>query len=75
LPVGVTTAISAVSEKSCVSWSKTRGVNDMSPNVVRLCDVLAVTPDGLMMGNPLEALLATTKGIFVINCRRRLNGV
>jgi hypothetical protein len=50
-------------------------VNDMSPNDVCSCDVLAVPPDGLMAGKPLEALLATTKGIFVINSRRRLKGV
>ena len=37
VPVGVTTASSAVSEKSFVSCSKTRGVNDMSPNPVWLC--------------------------------------
>jgi len=50
-------------------------VNDISPKVVCSCDVLAVSPDGLMMGKPLEALLATTKGTFVINSRRRFNGV
>ena len=32
LPVGISTAISEVSEKSFVSCSKTRGVNETSPN-------------------------------------------
>jgi hypothetical protein len=64
-----------VREKSCVSWSKTRGVNETSPKVVWLSGAGTVVPDGLMVGNPLETLLATTKGMFVIRSRRRLNGV
>src|SRR5271157_4416338 len=60
LPVGTSTAISDVSEKSFVSYSKTRGVNDISPNVVWLLNVGC--PVGLMMGSPLEALLRTTNG-------------
>ena len=32
-------------------------------------------PVGLMKGNPLGPLLRTSKGMFVIRSRRRLNGV
>jgi hypothetical protein len=56
----------------------TRGVNVRSPNLVWfLVPVLGVfSPDGPeAMGNPLPTPLRSTKGMFVIRCRRRLNGV
>ena len=74
VPVGVTTASSPVSEKSFVSCSKTRGVNDMSPNPVWLCDVVAAGRFGSMMGKPVTALLRSTKGTLMIRSRRRLSG-
>ena len=49
-------------------------MNEMSPNVVWSFDG-GVSPVGLMMGNPLPALLRSTKGMFVIRTRRRLSGV
>ena len=54
LPVGTSAATSAVSEKSCVSCNKTRGVNEISPNAVWFFDVGIVSPDGEMIGNPLR---------------------
>ena len=64
-----------MSEKSFVSCSNTRGVNDMSPNPVWLCDVDAPGRFGSMMGKPVTALLRSTKGTLMIRSRRRLNGV
>ena len=75
MPVGISAATSAVSDKSFVSCSKTRGVNEISPNVVWSFVVGIVSPDGEMMGSPLEALLRSTKGMFVVRSRRRLSGV
>ena len=64
LPVGVTTASSAVSEKSFVSCSKTRGVNEISPNAEWLFDVGVVGTVRVEMGKPLTALLRSTKGML-----------
>jgi hypothetical protein len=75
VPVGVETASSAVSEKSCVSCSKTRGVNEMSPKPVWLCLVVTACPDGWMMGKPVSTLLLSTKGMFVMSSSRRFSGV
>src|SRR5271157_2012616 len=66
LPVGVNTESSDVSEKSFVSCSKTRGVNDMSPNPEWLCDVGVTGLFGSMTGKPVTALLRTTKGMLMI---------
>jgi hypothetical protein len=44
-----------VSKKSFVSYSKSRGVNEISPNPLWLCDVVTVWPDGLIVGKPLSA--------------------
>jgi hypothetical protein len=52
LPVGTVTASSDESEKSCVSSSRTRGVNVRSPNVVWFLVVSADGPPA--MGNPLR---------------------
>src|SRR5512135_1802868 len=73
LPVGTSTAISAVSEKSFVSCRRARGVKERSPNVDWLLNVGVVTPVGLMMGNPLAALFRTVKGTLMIRSRRRLS--
>src|SRR3982751_4334613 len=74
-PVGVRIVKSKVTEKSCVSCSKTRGVNETSPNVVWLRVAVVEFPSGSMVGNPPDTLLRIVKGILVINIRRRLNGV
>ena len=55
VPVGVTTASSPVKEKSFVSCSKKRGVNEISPNPEWLFVVAAVGLFGLMIGRPLVA--------------------
>src|SRR5579864_5471525 len=75
VPVGVKTESSAVSEKSFVSWSKKRGVNDISPNPEWLFDVDTVRRFGSTIGKPLAALLRIKNGTFVMRSRRRLNGV
>ena len=75
MPVGVNTESSAVSEKSFVSCSKTRGVNEISPNPEWLFGVGVVGLFGSRMGKPVTALLRTTKGTLMISSRRRLSGV
>src|SRR5208337_1336983 len=76
VPVGVTTAISVVSEKSFVSCSKKRGVNDISPNPLWLVVVaVALGLFGSRMGKPVLALFLITKGTLMISSRRRLSGV
>src|SRR5208337_3156204 len=74
VPVGVNTESSDVSEKSFVSCSKTRGVNDMSPKPEKLFGVGVIGLFGSMMGKPVTALFRTTNGMFMISSRRRLNG-
>src|SRR6187200_234127 len=64
-PVGVTTVKSNVIDKSCVSWSKTRGVNDTSPNVVCPRVDVVTFPSGSTVGKPPDTLLRIVKGIFV----------
>ena len=62
VPVGVTTAISAVSEKSFVSCSKKRGVNEMSPNPEWLFVVVAVGLFGFDDRQAADGIVADDEG-------------
>ena len=74
VPVGVNTAISAVSEKSFVSCSKKRGVNEISPNPEWLFVVVVARIVGVDDRQAGDGIVPDMKGTLMISSRRRFSG-